>query len=75
MADRSRPEAALSEAETSAIIEMALSDHISFANIEREYGLPESEVKALMRTSLKPSSYRTWRKRVREFGDRREHYK
>ncbi|MXO57883.1 DUF2805 domain-containing protein [Pontixanthobacter gangjinensis] len=54
---------------------MALSDHVSFANIEREFGLSDSEVKGLMRASLKPSSYRTWRKRVRQFGDRREHYK
>lgn len=65
----------LSEADKSAVIEMALSDHISFANIQREYGLLEKEVKALMRTSLKPGSYRAWRKRVRAFGDRREHYK
>ncbi len=65
----------LSEAETSAIIEMALSDHISFAAIEREYGLSEKGVKALMRSELKASSYRTWRKRVRTFSDRREHYK
>ncbi|MEL6876561.1 MAG: TIGR03643 family protein [Pseudomonadota bacterium] len=66
---------ALTDAEISAIIEMALSDHISFANIEREFGLSDKQVKALMRDNLKPSSYRTWRKRVREFGDRREHYK
>jgi uncharacterized protein (TIGR03643 family) len=59
----------------SAIIEMALSDHTSFGTIEREYGLNDSDVKALMRSNLKPSSYRTWRKRVRSFGDRREHYK
>ncbi|MEL6121112.1 MAG: TIGR03643 family protein [Pseudomonadota bacterium] len=65
----------LSEADRSAVIEMALSDHVSFANIQREYGLREKEVKALMRTSLKPGSYRAWRKRVRAFGDRREHYK
>ena len=65
----------LSEADRSAVIEMALSDHISFANIQREYGLLEKEVKALMRTSLKPGSYRAWRKRVRAFGDRRVQYK
>ena len=65
----------LSEAEISAVIEMALSDHIAFGDIEREYGLSESQVKALMRGNLKPSSYRTWRKRVRDFSDRREHYK
>ncbi len=65
----------LSEADVSAIIEMALSDHISFATIETEYGLSDAQVKELMRSSLKPSSYRTWRKRVRRFGDRRETYK
>lgn len=46
----------LSEADRSAVIEMALSDHVSFANIQREYGLREKEVKALMRTSLKPAA-------------------
>lgn len=59
----------------SAIIEMALSDHMPFATIEAEYGLKEKQVKALMRDALKPSSYRTWRKRVRAFSDRRETYK
>ena len=59
----------------SAIIEMALSDHVSFADIQTEYGLREKDVKALMRRELKPSSYKTWRKRVRTFGDRREVYK
>jgi len=28
-----------------------------------------------MRNTLKTGSYRTWRKRVRTFGDRRAHYK
>ena len=65
----------LSEADISAVIEMALSDHVRFSDIEREYGLSDTQVKALMRSNLKPSSYRTWRKRVRTFGDRRENYK
>ena len=65
----------LSPAETSAIIEMALSDHVAFADIEAQFGLSDKQVKTLMRDNLKPSSYRTWRKRVRDFGDRREHYK
>jgi len=65
----------LTQAEISAVIEMALSDHVSFADIHGQFGLRESEVKALMRDNLKPSSYRTWRKRVRAFADRREHYK
>lgn len=59
----------------SDIIQMALSDHVSFADIEREYGLAEKQVVALMKRDLKPGSYRAWRKRVRAFGDRRETYK
>ncbi len=65
----------LSQDEISAVIEMALSDHVSFADIEAQFGLSDSQTKVLMRENLKPSSYRTWRKRVRDFGDRREHYK
>jgi uncharacterized protein (TIGR03643 family) len=59
----------------SEIIQMALSDHVSFANIEREYGIGEKHVKTLMRDTLKSGSYRAWRKRVRDFGDRRAEYK
>ena len=65
----------LPDAHISEIIEMALSDHVSFADIEREYGLGEKQVKALMRDTLKPGSYRAWRKRVRDFSARREQYK
>ena len=54
---------------------MALSDHISFTQISTQHGVTPDEIKALMRTQLKPGSYRAWRKRVRDFGDRRAHYK
>ncbi|MDA9175746.1 TIGR03643 family protein [Alphaproteobacteria bacterium] len=59
----------------SEIIRMALSDHISFSDIRTEYGISEKQVKLLMRTELKKGSYKTWRKRVREFSDRRTNYK
>ena len=65
----------LSDADKSAIIEMALSDHISFHDIEAEFGLSETQVKVLMRTDLKRGSYEAWRRRVRRFSDRWEHYK
>lgn len=65
----------LGPAETSEIIEMALSDHTSFAQIRMLYGLSETEVKSLMRKELKTSSYKAWRRRVRQFSDRRAHYK
>ncbi|WP_295513029.1 DUF2805 domain-containing protein [uncultured Sulfitobacter sp.] len=65
----------LSPAHIDDIVQMALSDHVSFADIKGEYGLGDKQVKALMRESLKPGSYRAWRRRVRAFGDRREQYK
>lgn len=65
----------ISDADTSAIIEMALSDHMPFATIKMEYGLREAEVVALMRANLKSGSYRAWRKRVHDFGTRRASYK
>ena len=57
------------------VIEMALSDHTSFQQIEALYGLKESDVKRLMRKNLKPGSYRAWRRRVGAFSTRRAHYK
>ena len=57
------------------VIEMALSDHTSFKQIESLYGLKEKDVKRLMRQSLKPGSYAACRRRVRTFSDRRAHYK
>jgi uncharacterized protein (TIGR03643 family) len=65
----------LDDATTSEIVAMALSDHVSFDDIRSQHGLSPDEVKALMRASLRQGSYRAWRRRIREFGDRREHYK
>ena len=65
----------LSEVDIGAIIEMALSDHTSFSEIQLQYGLKEDQVKELMRKNLKKGSYRSWRKRVKTFSDRREFYK
>jgi uncharacterized protein (TIGR03643 family) len=57
------------------IIEMALSDHVSFNQIRALHGVSPDEVKSLMRQNLKSGSYRAWRRRVRAFSDRREVYK
>ena len=59
----------------SDIVQMALSDHVSFGDIKEQYGLSEKQVKGLMRATLKTSSYKAWRKRIRTFGDRRAVYK
>ena len=69
------PHASHDAATVGEIIQMALSDHVSFAQIRAAHGLHHDEVKALMRTHLAPGSYRAWRKRVRKFGERRENYK
>ncbi len=48
----------------SEIIRLAWCDKTSFDEIALQYGLSESEVIKLMRSSLKRSSFRLWRKRV-----------
>ena len=67
--------ARFNEAELSEIVQMALSDHVSFEDIRSQYGLVEKDVVKLMRENLKQGSYRAWRKRVKTFGERREFYK
>jgi uncharacterized protein (TIGR03643 family) len=59
----------------SEIIEMALSDHVSFDQIQMRHGLSPDQVKALMRAELKPGSYKAWRRRVRHFSQTRQTYK
>tara|TARA_B110000003_G_C16405950_1_gene440232 strand:- start:501 stop:710 length:210 start_codon:yes stop_codon:yes gene_type:complete len=65
----------LSATDISEIIEMALSDDVSFTIIKEQYGLSEESVKKLMKKSITDNSYKHWRKRVKLFSDRRKHYK
>ncbi len=53
-----------SQARLSELIELALSDKVSFSAIRNEFGLKETEVKNMMRKNLKPRSYEAWRKRI-----------
>ena len=48
------------------IIWAAWADRITFEEIEKKTGYRESDVIKIMRRSLKPSSFRLWRKRVHE---------
>ena len=50
--------------ELDRIIEMAWEDRTSFEAIAYQFGVSEQDVIALMRQSLKPSSFRLWRRRV-----------
>lgn len=54
----------LNQEQRSRIIEMAWEDRTPFEAIEHNFKLSESQVIRLMRTSLKPSSFKLWRKRV-----------
>ena len=54
----------LSEADLSRLIEMAWEDRTPFEAIERNFGLTEPQVIAVMRGNLKRSSFNLWRKRV-----------
>ena len=47
------------------IIEMAWEDRTPFEAIEFQFGIKENEVRKVMRTHLKDSSFKMWRKRVK----------
>ena len=47
------------------VIWASWADRITFEEIKEKSGLRESEVIKLMRSELKPSSFRLWRKRVK----------
>ncbi len=56
----------LSKDDLSRLIEMAWEDKTPFEAILNNYDVDESELMKLMQANLKPSSYRLWRKRVKE---------
>ena len=47
------------------VIWAAWADRITFEDIKKKTGKSESEVIKIMRNSLKPSSFRLWRKRAK----------
>jgi len=54
------------EEDISRIIEMAWEDRTPFEAILYSYGLNEPTLMRLMQSNLKKSSYKLWRKRVKE---------
>lgn len=65
----------LCASQISELIQMALSDHVTFDDLHKQFGLKEPDIKKIMRRNLKFASYKTWRKRVSAFSKRREFYK
>ncbi len=56
----------LIDQDLSRIIEMAWEDRTPFEAILSNYGLDESALMKIMRANLKFSSYKLWRKRVKQ---------
>ena len=54
----------LSERAIDRIIEMAWEDRTTIDAIKFQFGISEQEVITLMRTEMKPKSFKLWRKRV-----------
>jgi uncharacterized protein (TIGR03643 family) len=58
------PLAGFSVGDISRIIEMAWEDRTPFEAIEMQFGINESAVIRLMRSEMKASSFKMWRKRM-----------
>ena len=65
----------LTSEQISDIISMALSDDVSFDSIKETYGINSDEIKRIMKDNISFGSYKCWRKRVKKFTARRQHYK
>ncbi len=55
----------LSEADISAVIQLAWEDRTSFETIQERLGVCEADVIKIMRQELKAGSFQLWRKRMK----------
>ena len=55
----------LSVGDISAVIQMAWEDRTTFETIHERVGISESDVIKIMRSELKPDSFKLWRKRMK----------
>ena len=55
----------LTDRDIDRIIEMAWEDRTPFEAIEFQFGLKENDVRKLMRSEMKESSFKMWRERVK----------
>ena len=62
-----------SENDIDRIIEMAWEDRTPFEALEKQFKIKENDVRKIMRSNLKESSFRLWRKRVK--GRKTKHQK
>ena len=62
----------MNQRDINRVIEMAWEDRTPFDAIEHQFGLTEKEVIVLMRSELKNSSWKRWRKRVQGRGTKHQ---
>jgi uncharacterized protein (TIGR03643 family) len=55
----------LTTGDISAVIQMAWEDRTTFETIMERIGISESDVIKIMRSELKPDSFKLWRKRMK----------
>ena len=55
----------LTEEQIDRMIEMAWEDRTPFEAIEFQFGLKENDVRKIMRSNMKESSFKMWRERVK----------
>ena len=55
----------MNQEQVNRIIEMAWEDRTPFEAIEHQFYLKENDVREIMRSNLKKSSFEMWRKRVK----------
>lgn len=65
MQKKTRSIPSLQAGDVSSVIQMAWEDRTSFETIKERFGFSESDVVRLMRTELKPNSFRLWRERMK----------
>ena len=59
-----KPQKDFSQAQIDRIVEMAWEDRTPFEAIEHQFGIKEPQVRKIMRSEMKRSSFTMWRERV-----------
>ena len=59
-----KPQKDFSQAQIDRIVEMAWEDRTPFEAIEHQFGIKEAQVRKIMRSEMKRTSFTMWRERV-----------
>ena len=59
-----KPKKDFSQAQIDRIVEMAWEDRTPFEAIDHQFGIKEPQVRKIMRSEMKRSSFTMWRERV-----------